>query len=343
VSDGRRNDDTSARKAEDDRSFQAKTLQSGGEPFAGIDSIDEHQPSVLPEVAPITGNLEVPQSGIAIVAIIRDVDTAQFVEEVIERSKTVPIVVDFWAEWCGPCKVLSPTLERMTIEHEGKFELVKIDVDQNQQLAAQFGVQGIPTVVSFKDGKPVSQFTGALPEDQIRQWLETILPSAADEAVTHAHELLDAGKDGEAEAALRAVLDMSPGHDDASMSLAVLLIDSGRTEEALEVLDKLPPSTEVDNLRAAARLGSAVEHDSLELEHRLAQNPDDHEAKIALAQRQAAEGQFEPALSSLLELVEGRGDHADDARQAMVDIFGVLGNESPITAEYRKRLAAALF
>lgn len=127
------------------------------------------------------------------------------------------------------------------------------------------------------------------------------------------------------------------------MSLAVILIDAGRTQEALEVLDKLPPSTEVDNLRSAARLGSAVEQDSLELEHRLAQNPEDVEARIAMAKRQAAEGQFEPALSSLLEVVEGKGEHADEARQAMVDIFGVMGNENPITGDYRKKLAAALF
>ncbi len=276
-------------------------------------------------------------------ALIRDIDTAQFVDEVIERSKTVPVVVDFWAEWCEPCKQLSPTLERLTIEHEGKFELVKIDVDQNQQLAAQAGVQGIPTVVSFKDGKPISQFTGALPEDQIRQWLETILPSAADEAVEHAHALLDEGKDAEAEAALRAVLDMSPGHQDAAMSLAVLLIDDGRTDEALAELDKLPPSTEVDSLRSAARLESAADADSMELQHRLAQNPDDDEARIALARQQAAEGDHETALTTLLEIVQARGDHADEARQAMVDVFGVLGNENPVTAQYRKQLAAALF
>ena len=133
---------------------------------------------------------------------VKDVDTAAFQREVIERSKEVPVVVDFWAAWCGPCKVLGPLLEKLAGQFEGGFELAKIDVDSNQALAGRFGVQGIPTVVGFRDGVPVSQFTGALPEPNVLQWLREIVPSEADLLVATAGDLLD---EGDAAAAERRV------------------------------------------------------------------------------------------------------------------------------------------
>jgi len=124
---------------------------------------------------------------------VRDVDAAAFQRDVVERSKEVPVVVDFWAAWCGPCKILGPILERLAGEHNGGFELAKVDVDSNQTLAGQFGVQGIPTVVGFRDGRPVSRFTGALPEHNVRQWLGGIIPSEADLLVAMAGDRLDEG------------------------------------------------------------------------------------------------------------------------------------------------------
>jgi putative thioredoxin len=274
---------------------------------------------------------------------VRDIDAAAFQREVVERSKEVPVVVDFWAAWCGPCKVLGPLLERLAGEFEGGFELAKVDVDSNQALAGQFGVQGIPTVVGFRDGQPISQFTGALPEASVREWLGEIIPSEADLLVTTADDLLAEGDAAAAERVFREALIVAPRHQDAGIGLASLLIDTDRNEEALNLLQPLTPSPEVERLQAAARMGTVDTKAIPDLEARLATDPDNAPVRIELGKALAADQQFEPSLEALLEAVAHGGETRDEARQAMLDVFEVLGSEHELTAAYRRRLASALF
>lgn len=253
------------------------------------------------------------------------------------------MVVDFWAEWCGPCKTLGPTLERLTEEADGSFELAKIDVDQNQALAGQMGVQGIPTVVAFKDGRPVSQFTGALPEAKVREWLSEILPNPMDDFVAAADELANQGRTAEAEAMYRKVLEADPSHEGAAMAVAGILLAGGDAESALAVLEPFPSSAAVDRVRAAARLGTGAGAPVQELEDGLSADPDNDRLRIDLAKKLAAAGAYERSLGLLLEVIIRKGDLADDARSAMLDVFELLGPENPLTPEYRRRLANALF
>jgi putative thioredoxin len=274
---------------------------------------------------------------------VKDVDTAAFQREVVERSKEVPVVVDFWAAWCGPCKVLGPLLEKLADEFEGGFELAKVDVDSNQALAGQFGVQGIPTVVGFRDGQPVSQFTGALPEPNVRQWLGGIVPSEADLLAAAAADLLAEGNLEAAERGYRQVLAEDPRHQEAAVGLASLLIDAGRNQEALELLEPLPHDQAVERLLAAARMGTIDTEAIPELEAKLEADPDNALARIDLGKALAADQQFEPSLEALLEAVLPGGETRDEARKAMLDVFEVLGPEHELTAAYRRRLASALF
>jgi putative thioredoxin len=274
---------------------------------------------------------------------VRDVDTAQFPRAVLQRSYEVPVVVDFWAEWCGPCKVLGPLLEKVTDEAGGAFELVKVDVDQNQELAAEFAVQGIPTVIAFRDGVAVSRFSGAIPEPALRTWVDGIMPSEQDKRVDEARDAVLAGDETRAETIFREVLATTPDHLDAATSLAALLIARNDTEEALIVLGKLAPTPEVERLQSAARLTAAQGSDVADLEAALDADADSEDARLELAKALAARGEFEPALDHLLTVVRNKGPKKDDARLAVIDIFGVLGEDHPLTATYRRQLASALY
>jgi len=274
---------------------------------------------------------------------VKDVTTADFQQEVLLRSREVPVLVDFWAEWCEPCKTLSPLLERLTDEAQGAFELAKIDVDANQELSGQFMIQSIPTVVAMKNGKEVDRFTGALPEQSIRAFIEGLMPTELDLMVDQARTALISGDTTGAEHMFRQVLEQRPDHQDAGTSLAALLIDRRDIEEALIVLGKLGPDADVERLQAAARLRQSGGDDISDLEIAASEHPDDDDAQLALARALAAQSEFEPALDKLLAVVQRKGDGREDARQAMVDIFEVLGTEHPLTAMYRRQLASALY
>ncbi|MCH8130762.1 MAG: thioredoxin, partial [Acidobacteria bacterium] len=192
---------------------------------------------------------------------IKDVNADAFPQQVLQQSREVPVVVDFWAEWCQPCKILSPALERVTEEAEGAFELVKVDVDANQELAKQYGVQGIPTVIAFRDGEEVSRFTGALPESALVEWVSGIMPDEFDLMLDQAMTARLEGDDATAEHILRQILDGRPDHAQAGTTLAAMLIDRGDTDEALIALGKLPPDSEVARLQAAARVRAAAGND----------------------------------------------------------------------------------
>ena len=276
-------------------------------------------------------------------AFVKDVSQETFGTEVLQRSHQVPVVVDFWAAWCGPCRTLGPALEKVADAYGGAFELVKIDVDANQQLAQQFSVQSIPTVIAFRDGNAVAQFMGALPESKIRDFVDGILPSEIDKMVDRARTMVIEGDEDAAAAVFRKVLEDVPDHPEAGTGLAALMIAGDEVEEALILLGKLTRSSEVERLEATARLSEVRDTDIDALDAILAADPNDEAARFELGQVLAAHGEYEPALDHLLAVVKAGGAYRERARQAMVDVFGMLGADHPTTATYRRALASALF
>ncbi len=234
-----------------------------------------------------------------------DVTDATFATEVVERSKQVPVVIDLWADWCGPCKQLGPILERVIDETAGRVVLAKVDVDANHQVAAAFQVQGIPAVYAMRDGKVVDHFVGAQPEAAVRGFVERLLPSAEEDQVG---ALVAAGD----EASLRAALELEPGHEQAVVALASLLVGRAADDdvaEALALLERIPESSETRRVAALARVGASTGVDV------------------------AAE------LDALLDHVKD-----DDAsRQRYIDLLEVMGPDDPRTPGYRKLLTSRLF
>jgi putative thioredoxin len=274
---------------------------------------------------------------------VKNVDTAGFTSDVVERSRETPVVVDLWAEWCGPCRVLGPTLERLAEEYQGAFELAKLDVDANPDLARQFQVQGIPTVIAFKDGAPVARFTGALPESQIRTWLKEFVPSEADEKAAAASTIAASGDPATAERLFREALTVDPDNEKAATGLAEVLIAAGRADEALAVLRQLPPTQAVQRLAAAARVAHVDTSGIEDLERKLADDPDNGALTVQLGTVLSAAGRTEEGLQHLLHAVSLGGDIREEARVAMLDVFELLGPDDPLTGQYRRKLASALF
>jgi putative thioredoxin len=254
-----------------------------------------------------------------------DVNESEFQARVVERSRQVPVVVDFWAEWCGPCRVLGPALEEAIAKLAGDVELAKVDVDRNTSLAASFGIRGIPAVKAFRDGQVVEEFTGAIPPTQIEQFLGRIVPSPADR--------LAAAED---EDSFRKALELEPRNAIAARKLGRLLLERGEASEALALLDRIQGDFQADGLAARARLAGELGVDGL----------DGTAAHSALSRGFAAwdEGELEQALESLQEAIQRIDDPGsrDLVRQVMVAIFTELGADHPLAREHRRRLAAAL-
>jgi putative thioredoxin len=243
-----------------------------------------------------------------------DVATPDFEREVLEASKTLPVVVDFWAPWCAPCRALKPILEKLAAEYDGRFKLVKVNSDQNQELAAAFGVRSIPDVMAFRDGKPVAHFLGALPESQVRAFVEKLLAESDNEArLAQAQQLIDAGRADEAEA----------------------LLDAVRFDVDLE--------PRIEALRAAIRFARSGA-DEGKLREKLAADPADHAARFALAGAHAAAKRYREALDELLEIVQrDRAWNDDAARKQILNIFNLADGEPELVADYRRKLARALY
>jgi putative thioredoxin len=233
-----------------------------------------------------------------------DVTDATFESEVLNRSDEVPVVVDLWAPWCGPCRTLTPIIEKVVEEAEGKVALVKINVDENPQASAAFQVQSIPAVYALRNRKIVSSFIGAQPEPAVREFVQSLLPTQQDSEVA---QLVAAGD----EASLRKALEIEPGNEAGVIALGELLATSARGDEALTLLERIPESAETRRVAALARVGGAVEAD-------------------------------EDLTRKLDELLDQVKDD-DTARQEFIDLLELLGPDDPRTAGYRKQLTSRLF
>ncbi len=285
-----------------------------------------------------------------------EIDEDAFEREVLQASRSLPVVLDFWAPWCGPCRALGPLLEQLEHGYAGRFKLVKVNADINSQLAARFQVRSIPYVLVFLDGAVVDGFVGALPEQQLRAFLDRMVPSASELERRRARELAQRGDGAAATAALRSALLLDPSNADAELDLAELLLadaapsmEASRLDEAERALAAARGlrrdearfralETRLASLRASAALPSLDE-----LRRRVSADPADLSARLALAQRYIAVRCFEPALEELLEVLRcKRGPEVDAARRIMLDVFELAADQPELVAGYRRRLAATI-
>jgi putative thioredoxin len=243
-----------------------------------------------------------------------DVTDATFEQEVVERSKQLPVVVDFWAEWCGPCRQLGPLIEREANAREGEVVLAKLDTDANQRTAMQYRIQGIPAVKAFKDGRVVDEFVGAQPPPVVARFFDRLAPSEAD-------RLVAAGD----EPSLRRALELQPGRADAAVALARILLGRGERDEALRVAEQAPGNFQAEGIAARIRLEQRGEPD------------------LADAWQALDRGDRERAIEVLIEALPAADGAKDDIRQAVVAVLDELGVEHPLARDARRRLAAALY
>jgi putative thioredoxin len=279
---------------------------------------------------------------------IRDVGDTEFEREVLEASRTTPVVVDFWAPWCGPCRTLGPVLERLTQEHAGAFRLAKVNVDESPQAARRYAVRAIPAVLGLRGGEIAARFEGAQPERAVREFLRALLPSEADRLVQEGGELAAAGHANAAEDRHREALAREPRHEGAALGLAQLLAERGAVDEALALLEPIAAggrrAAEAKRLAAALRTRVEGSGDLGELLRKLEVLPDDLEARLALGRALAAQVRHEEGLGELLRVVQRDPRFGDEAaRKTMLDLFAILGPEHPLTGRFRRELARALY
>jgi len=288
--------------------------------------------------------------------IVKESSTATFMADVVDASHDVPVVVDFWAPWCGPCKTLGPQLEKAVREAKGQVRMVKINVDENQQLAAQMRIQSIPAVYAFKDGRPVDGFVGALPESQIKAFVKKVMslggPAASPvaDALAQAKAALAEGDVGTASTFYSHILQREPDNVEALAGLGRCLLQSGDAKKARALLDRVPADAashaDVVALRSSLELAEQADKagSPTELEARVAQNPADHEARFNLAMALFAHGQREGAVDQLLELIKrDRQWNEEAARKQLLKFFEAFGPTDPFTVASRRRLSTLLF
>ena len=272
--------------------------------------------------------------------------------QVLEQSHRQPVLVDFWADWCAPCKALMPLLEKITADYQGELLLAKVNCDVEHEIVARFGVRSLPTVVLFKDGQPVDGFAGAQTEADIRQMLDKHLPPPTADAISpleQARELFAGGEITRAQQLLQQLLAEDNSDAAALILYARCLLENNELDDAEQVLEAVRSDEHKQELAAAkARLTFLRQAndlpDAADLKSRIAQNPADHEAVYQLAIRQLAQGQYEPALKALLELFVAAPEQDDDAaKRSMLQVFDLLGNEDELVRQYRRRLYQALY
>ena len=278
-----------------------------------------------------------------------DIDASNFEQVVYENSKHTPVVMDFWAEWCGPCKILKPILEKLAEEYQGKFILAKINADQHQELAAQFAVRGIPSVKAVYNGEIVEEFSGALPEAQVRAFLDRIIPSPAEELRTAAAAARAGGDPAKALQLLADASRLDAGNEKVRLDAADILLDMNELDEAKRLLDSLTPATRMDEQaqRISAKLafaqGGQQGGDEAGLKDQIAADPKDMAARMQLANLLVAAGRYPEGLDQLLEMVRLDRNWDDDApRKTILAVFSMLGGQGELVSAYRRKLASAL-
>jgi len=283
--------------------------------------------------------------------LIKEGSDAGFLADVIEASKIQPVIVDFWATWCGPCRQLTPAIEKAVMAAKGAVKLVKIDVDKNPAYAGQLRVQSIPTVYAFVDGKPVDGFMGAVPDSQLKAFIDRLAgeapPSEVDELLAMAFESLDVGDVGGAAQAYAQVLQLEPENVKAIAGLARAYLTGGDPERAREILGMAPAGAkdaELDSVRAALTLASEANAETAEFDKRLAADPDDHEARFELAKALAGQGDMGAAADQLLTIIAGdREWNEQAARKQLLTIFEAVGPASDVAKQGRRKLSSILF
>ncbi|AGB72828.1 MULTISPECIES: thioredoxin [Rhizobium] len=290
---------------------------------------------------------------------IKDTTTANFAKDVIEESRRQPVLVDFWAPWCGPCKQLTPVLEKVVTEAQGRVKLVKMNIDDHPSIAGQLGIQSIPAVIAFVDGRPADGFMGAVPESQVRQFIDRLggpAGGADDQAaeiaavLEEASGLLAAGDVNGAAELFGAVLQADPENAKALAGMAECMIAAGQSQRAREALADLPETLandagiqavvkKLDQIDEARKLG-----DPVAIEQELAANPDNHEQRIKLAKIRNVEGKREEAAEHLLTVMRKDRSYDDDgARRQLLEFFEVWGAKDPATIAARRKLSSILF
>ncbi|WP_156421433.1 thioredoxin [Aureimonas sp. AU40] len=290
--------------------------------------------------------------------LVKDTTTANFSADVIRESRNQPVLVDFWAPWCGPCKQLTPVIERVVRAANGRVKLVKMNIDEHPSIAGQLGVQSIPAVFAFVDGQPVDGFMGALPESEVKAFIDRLVKMGGggaggdplEEAIAQATELLAAGEAAGAAQLFSAVLQHDPENAKAGAGLAECFLAAGQSDRAQAVIDQMPPealndpafATVKTKLKLAEELAGLG--DAAELQARLEGNPDDHQARFDLALIAQAKGQRDVAAGHLLEIVKRDRTFADDgARRKLLEFFDAWGPTDPATKEGRRGLSSLLF
>jgi putative thioredoxin len=280
---------------------------------------------------------------------IRDVTSASFESQVVEASRAVPVVVDFWASWCAPCRALKPILEKLSGEYGGQFILARLDTDKEQEVAARFGIRGIPSVKAFVDGKVKAEFSGAIPESAVRSFLERVIPTPVEKLRLQASQAVREGDFEVAEGRLHEALKLDPASVPARLDLVDLLIARQAYSEADLELQRVPGRERDER---AEQFAAAIEFwkkgqslaPAAELEAALAKSPGDLELRFRVAERHIADRSYDAALAHLLEIVRAeRGALRDRARKTMVDVFNLAGDQADMVATYRRMLASALY
>jgi putative thioredoxin len=281
---------------------------------------------------------------------IVDVDQTSFEQIVIENSYRAPVLVDFWADWCNPCKMLMPILHGLVEEFHGQLLLAKVNSDEQQALAAQYGVRSLPTVKLFRNGEVVDEFTGVVPETAVREMLEPHLVRPSDEAAARAMAAYDEGRIDEALALFQQVFEEDPGNHKAVMLYGRLLAEHGRAEQALAVLGNLPETKrndpDIKALITRLEFSGATEGqpEAEELQRKIAADPEDNESRYLLANLYIAQGEYEVGMDLLMEIMtRDLGFKEGIARETMLKVFEMLGGSGPLVSRYRSRMYNLLY